>query len=91
MPGGNIEDESGARRDYDIAAQTRQCIKNIETVLKAQGLGLEDLVDCQVFLIDMRRDFKAFNAVYAEMIGTLPQPPTRTTRSVLELPPGGES
>jgi len=89
VPGGNITDVNGERREYDITAQTKQCIVNVETVLKAQGLTLEDLVDCQVFLVDMKRDFHAFNAVYSEMIGVLPQPPTRTTRSVLELPPGG--
>ena len=89
VPGGSVEAADGTRNDYDAAAQTRACVTNIETVLRAHGLGLEHVVDVQAFLIDMRRDFPAFNKEYAAAFGALPMPPTRTTVEVQELPPGG--
>ena len=89
VPGGPIEDEAGARREYDIAAQSKQCFKNVEGVLAASGLTLEDVVDVQVYLVDMKRDFAAFNAEYAAVFGALPNPPTRTTVEIPQLPPGG--
>ena len=97
VPGGPVEDPAGGsggggggvRNDYDAAAQTRACIANVEGVLRAHGLGLEHVVDVHAFLIDMKRDFKAFNAEYAAAFGALPITPTRTTVEVQELPPGG--
>jgi len=88
VPGGPVTDpESGARRDYDVAAQSRQCFANIRCVLAAAGCSLNDVVDVQVFLVDMKRDFASFNAVWAEeMVGISA---TRTTIGVTDLPPGG--
>ena len=89
VPGGPITDEDGKPRAYDVAAQTQQCIANIETVLAAHNLTLADVVDVHAFLVDMRSDFASFNAEYAKAFGALPSPPTRTTVEVRELPPGG--
>ena len=89
VPGGPVEDGDGQRREYDATAQSKQCIANVERVLAASGLTLSDVIDVHAFLIDMKRDFKAFNAVYADAFGGLPTPPTRTTIEVGELPPGG--
>ena len=89
VPGGDIEGPDGLRRDYDAGAQTRQCIANVRRVLAASGLELGDVVDVQAFLVDMKRDFAAFNAEYAAAFGGLPTRPTRTTVEVGELPPGG--
>jgi enamine deaminase RidA (YjgF/YER057c/UK114 family) len=90
VPGGPIEDgATGQRRDYDVAAQTRQCIANVEEVLAASNMTLNNVVDVHAFLVDMKRDFKTFNAAYAEKFAGLPTPPTRTTVEVRELPPGG--
>ena len=84
VPGGPIRDPDGTPRDYDVAAQTLATIANLESVLGASGASLADLVDVTVFLVDMDRDFQAFNAVYAELIG--PHRPTRTTVAVRALP-----
>lgn len=46
----------------DIAAQTRQCLKNIENIVKAGGGSLKDLVKVTVFLRDLR-DYEAMNEV----------------------------
>jgi 2-aminomuconate deaminase len=83
IPGGPIRDASGSL-DYDVAAQTRATIRNIEVVLNASGLTLRDVVDITVFLVDMDRDFKTFNVVYREFFHE--DPPTRTTVEVGALP-----
>jgi reactive intermediate/imine deaminase len=46
-----------------IAAQTRQTMENIKTVLKAAGASLYDVVKCTVFL-DNIEDWGAMNEVY---------------------------
>ncbi len=84
IPGGPVRDPAGVALDYDVAAQTRATIENIATVLRAAGSRLEDVVDVSVFLIDMDRDFKTFNAVYGEYFATIG--PTRTTVEVRALP-----
>ena len=43
----------------------------------------------QAYLVDMRRDFAAFNTEYNHAFGALKELPTRTTVEVAELPPGG--
>jgi len=88
VPGGPITDpETGLTRDYDVAAQTRQCFANVRRVLAASGCDLSDIVDVQAFLVDMRRDFAAFNRVWAEEMAGMSA--TRTTIAVSDLPPGG--
>lgn len=84
IPGGPIRDETGAPRDYDVAAQTRACIENIARVLEASGASLQDVVDVGVFLVDMDRDFATFNEVYTEYFSAIR--PTRTTVAVSALP-----
>ena len=84
IPGGPIRDADGAPLDYDVAAQTHAVIENISTVLQAAGRSLHDVVDVTVFLVDMDRDFAAFNAAYAEHFGSIR--PTRTTVAVRALP-----
>ncbi len=46
------------------AAQTRQAMENIKTVLEAAGASLYDVVKCTVFLDDLQ-DYEAMNEVYA--------------------------
>ncbi len=84
IPGGPVRDAKGKPLDYDVTAQTRQCIANIETILKESGCTLADVFDVSVFLIDMKRDFAAFNEVYNATFG--PFRPARTTVEVEALP-----
>lgn len=49
-----------------IGQQTAQTIRNIETVLRCAGVGLNDVVKTTVHLQELHRDFAEFNAVYAE-------------------------
>ncbi len=84
IPGGPIRDAAGTPLDYDAAAQTEAVIANIRRVLEQAGASLDDVVDCQCFLVDMDRDFQAFNAVYAKHFAAIG--PTRTTVAVRALP-----
>ncbi|HEU4952660.1 MAG TPA: Rid family hydrolase [Holophagaceae bacterium] len=84
IPGGPVRDPDGSPRDYDAAAQTKAVIENIKTILEASGSSLDQVVDCQCFLIDMGRDFKAFNEVYASYFKDIQA--TRTTVEVRALP-----
>lgn len=84
IPGGPIRDAAGAPLPYDVAAQTRAVIENVRRVLQDAGSRLEDVVDVTVFLVDMDRDFRAFNEVYADHFADIA--PTRTTVAVRALP-----
>jgi len=76
--------EGGEVVFYDIEIQTRQVIKNLETVLAEAGCTLRQVVDVTVFLADMK-DFPAYNKIYGEFFN-FENLPARTT--VQALPPG---
>lgn len=79
-----IDPSTGELVSDDVAAQTRQAIKNLEVVLLAAGSSLSDVIRIGVFLTKVE-DFAAMNEVYAK---ALPAPhPARTTVYV-GLPPG---
>ncbi|MDR2090804.1 MAG: RidA family protein [Clostridiales bacterium] len=66
-----------------IAAQTKRVLENISAVLKARGLGLENVVKTTVFLKNMG-DFAVMNGIYGEFFG---EPyPARSTIEVARLP-----
>ena len=79
-PGGPIRDADKNPLDYDAAAQTRAVIENIRIILEASGSSLDRVIDVQAFLIDMDRDFKAYNKVYAEYFTKIQA--TRTTIAI---------
>jgi len=83
IPGVTV-DASGEVASYDIEAQCRSCFENVRAVLEDCGSRWENLVDVTVFLTDMKRDFAAFNRVYAEYFGDVR--PSRTTVEVGALP-----
>jgi 2-iminobutanoate/2-iminopropanoate deaminase len=68
-----------------VAAETRQVLVNLSSLLEAAGTSLAAVVKTTVFLRDMG-DFAAMNAVYAEFF---PQdPPARSTVAAAALPRG---
>lgn len=67
----------------DIRVQTRAVINNIRDILGSVGAELTDLVETQVFLVNMN-DFGGFNEVWAEFFNF--DGPTRTTVAVHQLP-----
>jgi 2-aminomuconate deaminase len=87
IPGGPTHEIINGKKnplDYDIKAQTHQVIENIKTILDGSGASFEDIIDVQVFLIDMDRDFAGFNAVYGEYFKNIQA--TRTTIAIRALP-----
>ncbi|MEO8742583.1 MAG: Rid family hydrolase [Lysobacteraceae bacterium] len=83
---GNLHNADGSLADYDIAAQCRQVFANVRSVLEASGAGWDSLVDVTVFLTDMARDFKTYNAVWAEHFPDPARAPCRTTCGITALP-----
>ncbi len=83
---GNVFNPRGTLVAHDIEAQTRQVFANVRAVLEASGARWEDLIDVTVFLTDMARDFKAYNAVWAEYFPDPASAPCRTTLGITALP-----
>ena len=83
---GNEYFADGRVRKYDIEAQARAVFANVRTVLEASGARWEDLVDVTVYLTDMARDFKTYNAVWAEHFPDPATAPCRTTLGITALP-----
>jgi len=83
---GNEYFADGRLRKYDIQAQARAVFANVRAVLTESGARWEDLVDVTVYLTDMARDFKAYNAVWAEHFADASTAPCRTTLGITALP-----
>jgi 2-iminobutanoate/2-iminopropanoate deaminase len=82
---GGTDPASGTIAD-GVEQQTEQCLRNVQTILEAAGSGLQHVLRCGVFLMDMG-EFKTMNAVYARMFGD--HRPARTTVQVAGLPGEG--
>lgn len=70
----------------DAAAQTEQCLRNVQTILLAAGSDLQHVLRCGVFLLDMR-EFGEMNRVYERMFAG--HKPARTTIQAAGLPGEG--
>jgi 2-iminobutanoate/2-iminopropanoate deaminase len=70
----------------DVETQTEQVLRNIATILEAAGSGLQHVLRCGVFLVDMT-EFPRMNDVYARAFGA--HRPARTTVEVSGLPGDG--
>ena len=83
---GATDPKTGVLVGADVATQTEQVFRNMETILKAAGSDLSHVLRCGVFLVDMR-DFAEMNEVYARVFGE--HRPARTTVEVSGLPDKG--
>lgn len=85
---GNIgTDPATGKPPAAFADATRQSLDNLGRVLKAAGLGWEDVVKVNVYVKDMGR-YDEFNGIYASV---LPAPlPARTFLGVADMPGGGQ-
>ena len=78
---------AGKLVEGDIAAQTRQSLENLRTILAAAGLTFAHVVKTTIFLTSMS-DFAAVNDVYKSYMG---EPyPARSTIAVAALPMGAK-
>jgi len=82
------KDQGGTILDYDFEAQARNVFQNIDTLIKdCGGDGLRNVIDVQVYLVDIKRDFGKFNELWKEyMVFQDGWKPTRTTVQVAALP-----
>lgn len=78
-------DAEGHLRAGGTAAQLRQAITNLESLLAKHGARLDHVVKTSVFLRHMS-DFALMNQVYMECFGD--HRPARTAIGVAELPIG---
>ena len=83
IPGVELN-EAGEIISYDIEKQCRSAFQNIRYILQDAGSSWEKIVDVTVFLTDMKRDFPAYNKIYADFFAG--NQPCRTTVEVGALP-----
>ena len=80
-----LDPQTGEMIGPGIEEQTRGALANLGAVLSEVGAGFDALVKVTAYLIDMN-EFKAFNEVYAEVLGDAR--PARATVGVAALPLG---
>ncbi|MGH7658109.1 MAG: RidA family protein [Gemmatimonadales bacterium] len=83
IPGVKLDSE-GNVLSYDFETQCRQVFENVRAVVEEAGSSWSRIVDVTVFLTDMKRDFPAYNRLYAEYFAE--NQPARTTVEVNRLP-----
>ena len=77
-------DKNGNFLKFDFEAQCRSVFDNVRTILEESGSSWDNLVDVQVFLVNMKRDFHTYNKIYAEYFKDIQ--PCRTTIEISALP-----
>ncbi len=85
VPGLEV-DHNGNFKSFDFAAQVHSVFANVKAILEEHGSSWDKLVDIQVFLVDMKRDFQTFNKIYAEYFEKVDPKPCRTTIAINALP-----
>ena len=86
IPGVQL-DGNGNVTAHDIEAQCRSCFDNVRAIVEDAGSSWDNIVDVLVFLTDMKKDFPAFNKLYAQYFAGPGKPnPARTTIQIGALP-----
>jgi 2-iminobutanoate/2-iminopropanoate deaminase len=80
-----IDPATGKLVEGGISEQAGRVFDNLEQVLKAANLSMEDVIKVNVYLTSMA-NFKGMNEVYAARFSA--PYPARTTVAVFELPLG---
>ena len=83
IPGVTLN-SNGEIESYDIETQCHSVFKNIRFILEDAGSSWNNIVDVQVFLTNMKDDFKKYNEIYAEYFKD--NQPCRTTIEIKSLP-----
>lgn len=68
----------------NVRAQTRQVLSNVKSVLAEGGASFDDVIECSVFLADIRH-FQEMNEEFAKAFPK--KPPARTTIQALLAEP----
>lgn len=81
-----VDPDTGQLAGDDVYSQTRQILKNLQSLLAAADATLDDLVHVQVNLVNVA-DFAEMNRAYAEFFA---EPyPARTVIAIAALPKPG--
>lgn len=83
IPGVTLN-KNGTIENYDIETQCHSVFENIRFILEDAGSCWDNIVDVQVFLINMKDDFKQYNKIYADYFKDIQ--PCRTTIEIKSLP-----
>ena len=83
IPGVTLN-ENGEIESYDIEKQCHSVFANIKYILEDSGSSWENIIDVQVFLTNMKDDFKTYNKIYADYFKD--NQPCRTTIEIKSLP-----
>ena len=83
IPGVTL-DTYGNIIEYDIEKQCHSVFQNIKFILEDAGSSWNKIVDVQVFLTNMKDDFKTYNKIYAQYFKD--NQPCRTTIEINCLP-----
>ena len=81
-----VDPATGLLAGPDAAAQTRQILRNFQTMLESVGSDLQHIIHINIFLLNMA-DFESMNQAYTEVMQT--HRPARTTIGVAALPKQG--
>ena len=82
-----LDPETGRMVAGGVEAEAAQVFRNLKAVLAAAESGMERVLRCTVFLLDMD-DFALVNRLYAEAFGD--HAPARATVAVSALPKGAK-
>ncbi|CAI2718220.1 RidA family protein [Nitrospina watsonii] len=82
-----LDPQSGEFLEGEIEEETERTLKNLGAILKAAGLGFENVVKVTVYLDDMNY-FTRMNAVYEKYFAT--GKPARACVQVAALPKGAK-
>lgn len=80
-----VNPQTGELAPGGVAAEARQALQNLQTVLEAAGASLSQVVKTTVFLSDID-DYGVVNGIYAEFFEQ--KPPARSAVQVAALPKG---
>lgn len=80
-----IDTATGEKAPDDVAAQTKQVMENIGSILGDLGLGYDDIVKTTIFLADIA-SFPTVNETYGSYFSA--EPPARSTFEAGALPGG---
>ena len=83
IPGVTLN-ENGEIESYDIEQQCHSVFENIRFILEDSGSSWDNIIDVQVFLTNMKDDFKIYNKIYADYFRG--NQPCRTTIEIKSLP-----
>ena len=83
IPGVTL-DSQGEIVSYNTEEQCHSVFTNIKYILEDAGSSWDKIIDVQVFLTNMKDDFKKYNKIYAEYFND--NQPCRTTIEVMSLP-----